>query len=47
VCRTFEMTHVHYCPEQFVLIELEDLWAVEPNLLSTGAVTHKIEARRN
>jgi hypothetical protein len=38
---------LHYCPEQFVLIELENLWAVEPNVLSTGAVTHKTEAGRN
>jgi hypothetical protein len=32
---------LRYYPEQFVLIELENLWAGGPNLLSTGAVTHK------
>jgi hypothetical protein len=32
---------LHYCPEQFVLIELENLWVVEPNVFSKGAATHK------
>jgi len=32
---------LHYCPKQFVLIELENLWTVEPNAFSTGAVSIK------
>jgi hypothetical protein len=51
LCRVRETLNrkllLHYCPEQIVMIELENLWAVEPNVLSTGAGRHKTKAGRN